>query len=173
LFLEENSLLYELRKWELSDAEDVAYYANNHNISSFLRNGFPHPYTVADAVSYIHSFKEDDPSRICRAIVMDGRAAGSIGVFMQADVYEKSAEIGYWLGEPFWNQGIMTDAIRRMCAIAFKRLPIIRIYAEPFAHNKASRHALEKAGFVLEGILKDSIFKNGHIYDSCIYALLK
>ncbi len=162
-----------LKKWELGDAESVAQYANNKNVADFLRNGFPHPYTFADAVSYIHGYKNDTPERICRAIAVDGNAVGSIGVFAREDVYAKSAEIGYWLGEPFWNKGIMTFAIREMCSLAFENLPILRIYAEPFAHNAGSRRALEKAGFALEGVLKKSIYKNNQIYDSCIYALLK
>jgi ribosomal-protein-alanine N-acetyltransferase len=164
---------FELKKWELGDAESVAQYANNINIADFLRNGFPLPYTAADAVSYIHGYESDTPERICRAIAVDGLASGSIGVFVREDVYAKSAEIGYWLGEPFWNKGVMTSAIRQMCSLAFERLPIVRIYAEPFAHNPGSCRALEKAGFTLEGVLKNSIFKNNRIYDSCIYALLK
>ena len=164
---------FELKKWSLSDAGSIAEYANNKKIANNLRNAFPHPYTLADAVSYIRTFQNEDPGRICRAITIDGRAAGSIGVFTRDDVYSKSAEIGYWLGEPFWNHGIMTQAICRICDMAFFRLPIVRIYAEPFAHNTASRRTLENAGFTLEGILKNSIFKNNKIYDSCIYALLK
>lgn len=164
---------FDLRKWELDDAQSVAQYANNKNIADYLRNRFPHPYTSADAISYIHGYKNDTPERICRAIAVDKNAVGSIGVFMREDVYSKSAEIGYWLGEPFWNKGIMTAAIRQMCVLAFDFFPIVRIYAEPFAHNIGSRRALEKAGFALEGVLKKSICKNNHIYDSCIYALLK
>lgn len=164
---------FELRKWDLSDAQSIALYANNKNIADFLRNAFPHPYTVADAVSYIHRFKDDTPERICCAISIEGMAVGSIGVFAREDVYSKSAEIGYWLGEPFWNKGIMSEAIRRMCTLAFETLPIVRIYAEPFAHNIGSCRALEKAGFMLEGVLKNSIYKNNQLYDSCIYALLK
>ena len=164
---------FELKKWELSDAASVAQYANNKKIADFLRNGFPYPYTDADAVSYIYGFMNDTPERVCRAIAVDGRAVGSIGVFVREDVYSKNAEIGYWLGEPFWNKGVMSSAIRQMCSLAFDSLPIIRIYAEPFAHNTGSCRALEKAGFTLEGVLKNSIFKNNRIYDSCIYALLK
>ncbi len=164
---------FELKKWALSDAGSIAEYANNKKIADNLRNAFPNPYTLADAISYIHAFQNDDPGRICRAIAIDGRAAGSIGVFTREDIYSKSAEIGYWLAEPFWNRGIMTQAIRQICDMAFDRLSIVRIYAEPFAHNSASRRALENAGFTLEGILKNNIFKNNKIYDSCIYALLK
>jgi ribosomal-protein-alanine N-acetyltransferase len=108
-----------------------------------------------------------------RAIEIEGEASGSKGVFFKDDVYSKSAEIGYWLGEPFWNRGIVTEAIKRMCAHTFKNYDIVRIFAEPFAHNSGSRRALEKAGFSLEGILKNSVYKNGYIFDSCMYALIE
>ena len=64
----------------------------------------------------------------------------------------------------------MTDAVRRLCAEAFERLGIVRIYAEPYAYNLGSRRVLEHAGFQLEGVLRKSVFKNGQLYDSCIYA---
>ena len=76
------------------------------------------------------------------------------------------------LGEPYWGQGIMTEAIRQICAYGFAQYDIHRIHAEPFAHNKGSRRCLQKAGFTLEGILRKSVYKNGEILDSCIYALV-
>lgn len=162
-----------LRKWRASDADSIVKYANNKKIADNLRDGFPHPYVLADAQNYIRSMSPDSDARICLAIEAGGEAVGSIGVFLKEDVYRKSAEIGYWLGEPFWGHGIMTEAIRQMCGMAFERLDIVRIYAEPFAYNAGSRRALEKAGFILEGVLRKSICKNGQIHDSCIYALVK
>ncbi len=67
----------------------------------------------------------------------------------------------------------MTNAVKQICKIAFEKFDLERIYAEPFANNIGSRRVLEKAGFNLEGIMKNSVFKNGNIYDSCMYALLK
>ncbi len=104
---------------------------------------------------------------------MDGEAVGSIAVTLKDDVYRKSAELGYWLAEPYWNRGIMTEAVRRICRHAFAAYDIVRIFAEPFACNTASRRVLERAGFTLEGVIKMSVYKNGRMLDSCIYALLK
>ncbi len=104
---------------------------------------------------------------------MNGEAAGSIGIFLQNDVYCKSAEIGYWLGEPFWSKGIMSSAISQLCKFAFENYDLVRIYAEPFSHNTGSRRALEKAGFKLEGEFEKSVFKNNVFYNSCMYALIK
>ena len=164
---------YVLRKWRPEDAGSIVKYADNKKIADNLRDGFPHPYSLSDAQNFIKNIGSDSDGRICLAIEIGGEAAGSIGVFAKEDVYIKSAEIGYWLGEPFWGQGVITDAIREICGLAFGKFDIVRIYAEPYAYNTGSRRALEKAGFALEGVLKKSVCKNGEIFDSCIYALVK
>lgn len=165
---------FELKKWDLEDSRDVAHYANNKKIAANLRNVFPYPYTLEDAEGYVRSCVENNEERqLCRAIVVDGHVAGSVGIFCQTDVYEKSAELGYWLAEEFWGNGIMTKAVKQLCREAFEKFDIIRIYAEPFAYNTGSRRVLEKAGFSLEGIMKKGVCKNGRIYDYCMYALLK
>lgn len=165
---------FELRNWQECDISSIARYANNQKIADYLRNAFPYPYQYSDAVYYVKSCIEaGEQNQCCRAIVVNGEAVGSIGVFIRDDVYCKSGELGYWLGEPFWNQGIMSSAIREICRYVFAHYNIVRIFAEPYAANKGSRKALEKAGFTLEGILKQSVYKNGKIQDSCIYALLR
>ncbi len=153
---------------------DVAKYANNQKVAIKLRNIFPHPYTIEDAKSFINNCINSDNTRQCnKAIVVNDETVGAIGVFLQDDVYCKTAEIGYWLGEAFWNKGIMSAAIKQICGFAFEEYDIVRIFAEPFAYNIGSRKALEKAGFQLEGVLKRSVYKNGQILDSCIYAFTK
>jgi len=97
----------------------------------------------------------------------------SIALFIKNDVYCRSAEIVYWLGEPFWSRGIMSEAIKQFCQTAFKQYNIVRIFAEPYAYNIGSRKALEKAGFVLEGIMKKGVYKDGKFFDYCMYALVK
>lgn len=163
-----------LRKWKLSDAKDVAHFANNKKIADNLRDAFPHPYTLKDAQEFIgNCLSADESEKIFRAIEIDGKAAGSIGVFKGSDIYRKSAELGYWLAEPFWGRGVMSAAAAQICAEAFYKLDIVRIFAEPFATNAASRKVLEKAGFALEGVMKNAAVKNGQIIDYCMYALLK
>ena len=101
-----------------------------------------------------------------------GEAMGSIGVFVGSGVYRRSAELGYWLGEDFWGRGVMSAAIPQLCREALERFDLARIYAQPFARNTGSRRALEKAGFVLERVLRQSVTKSGVLCDSCVYALL-
>lgn len=165
---------FTLEKWDMKYAEDVAFHANNFNVAKNLRNVFPYPYKLSDAEEYIRICMENDEINQCtRAIVVDGHAVGSIGFFLQDDVYEKNAEIGYWLGEAFWKQGIMSRAVKELCDYGFSHYDIVRIYAEPYAYNQGSRRCLEKAGFQLEGILKKNVYKNGEFFDSCIYGLVK
>lgn len=155
-------------------AKSIAEYANNKKIADKLHNAFPYPYRLKDAEEHINACISADESKvILRAIDIDGIAVGSIGIFLKDDVYCKSAELGYWLGEPFWGKGIMTQAVKQICKMAFEKYDIVRIFAEPYADNTASRRVLEKAGFRLEGILRKSVYKKGQIMDSCIYALIK
>ncbi len=165
---------FELRKWRLEDVRDVAHYANNEHIAANLRNVFPYPYTLEDAKAYISSCVENSEERqICRAIIVDGHAVGSIGIFCGSDVYEKSGELGYWLAEEYWKQGIMTEAVKQICREAFEKFDIVRIYAEPFAYNAGSRKVLKKAGFSQEGVIRKGVYKWGKIHDYCIYGLLR
>lgn len=163
-----------LRKCEPYDAAALARRANSENVARNLRDAFPYPYTVADARAYIEScLSADENASLCRAIVIEGEAAGSIGLFRGSDVYRRSAELGYWLAEPYWGKGVMTEAARRICAEGFARWDIERIYAEPFADNAGSRRVLEKAGFALEGVMRRGAYKNGVFHNACMYALLR
>ena len=165
---------FTLRPWQASDASSVARYADNEDIAANLRDVFPWPYSYQDAVAFVEScIRNEGKGQLCRAIEVDGAAVGSIGLFLGTDVYRRSAELGYWLAEPLWGRGIMTAAVAAMCREGFGTWDIVRIHAEPFARNLASRRVLEKAGFALEGTLRRSVFKKGEMLDSCIYALVR
>ncbi len=163
-----------LREWRREDAADVARYADNEKIARNLRDVFPHPYALADAQGFLDICIAGDPeTSLFRAIEIDGRAAGSIALCRGSDVYQKTAELGYWLAEDYWGRGIMTQAVRQLCREGFSRWDIQRIHAEPFAHNAGSRRVLEKAGFSLEGVMRRGVFKRGQVCDFCMYALLR
>lgn len=163
-----------LRPWRTEDAEDLAKAADNPKIAANLRNVFPSPYTLADANWFINDcISKGDSHGFTWAIEVDGKAAGGIGVTLLNDVYEKSAELGYWLSEEYWRQGIMSQAVQIICREAFRTFDIIRIFAEPFAHNAGSRGVLEKAGFTYEGTMRNGVYKNGQVYSYCIYSLLR
>ena len=163
-----------LRKWRLSDAKDLAAALSNEKILNNLRDGLPFPYTEQDAGDYITAMlSADENSTFAYAITVDDRAVGSIGAFRQSNIHRQTAELGYYLAEEYWGRGIMTEAIRQLCGIVFDTTDILRIYAEPFAYNTGSRRALEKAGFALEGIMKNNAVKNGKVLDMALYSLTR
>lgn len=165
---------FELRTWRIEDEESLALAANNLNVAKNLRNTFPNPYTLEDAVWFINdNIANMDRKQINYAIVVDGQAVGGIGIFVKDDVYEKSAELGYWLAENYWRKGIVSTAVQMICKEAFETFDIVRIFAEPFADNAGSRGVLEKAGFTYEGTMRNGVFKNGEIHSYCMYSILR
>ena len=163
-----------MRKWQLSDAADLAAALNNKRILNNLRDGLPFPYTEQDARGYITAMlSAEEDSTFAYAITVGGRAVGSIGAFRQGNIHRQTAELGYYLAEEYWGRGIMTEAVRQLCGIIFDTTDILRIYAEPFAYNTGSRRALEKAGFRLEGVMKNNAVKNGKVLDMALYSLTR
>lgn len=163
-----------IRKWKLSDAKDLAMALSNKKIQDNLRDGLPYPYTEQDGMSYISAMlSADENETFAFAIIVDGKAVGSIGVFRQGNIHRQTAELGYYIAEEYWGKGIMTEAVIQICEYVFEKSDIIRIYAEPFAYNAASCRVLEKAGFQYEGTLRSNAVKNGKVIDMKMYALLK
>ena len=161
---------FTLRPFRDSDLTSLVKYANNYNIAKYLTNQFPHPYTDDDGRKFISSVANNDPVNVF-AIEVNGEAAGAIGIFPQSDIHEKNAEMGYWLAEPFWGNGIMTRAIGETVEYGFKTFDITRIFARPFSINPASQRVLEKAEFTCEARLKNALYKNGSYLDELIYAI--
>lgn len=162
-----------LREWTLTDAASLATYANNIHIWNNVRDYFPHPYSEADGITFISKVlaKPKPPTDI--AIEIGGKAAGGISIVPNEDVERITAEIGYWLGEPFWNKGFMTSVIREIANYAFSNFAITKLYAPVFEHNHASMRALEKAGFIKEAILRKAAIKNNRVIDLHYYTLFK
>ena len=160
-----------LRAWRAADAPSLAKHANNENVASQLRDRFPHPYTLADARQFIQAVSDARPTTLF-AMVVEGDAAGGIGFFPGADVERFSAEVGYWLAEPFWGRGITVEAIRLMSAYAFETCNMLRLFALPFADNARSVRVLEKAGYTREALLRSSSVKYGKVRDQALYALI-
>ena len=162
------------RKWELSDATDLAAALSNKKIQDNLRDGLPYPYTEQDGTDYISAMLSADENEIFAfAITVDEKLVGSIGIFRQGNIHRQTAELGYYIAEEYWGRGIMTEAVRQICAYVFEKSDIIRIYAEPFAYNAASCRVLEKAGFQYEGTLRSNAVKSGEVIDMKMYSLLK
>lgn len=163
-----------IRKWQKTDAPELAKALFNKKVQDNLRDGLPYPYTEENALEYIESIQKADENDVfVFAVVADGKVVGNVGVERQKNVHRLTAELGYYLDEECWGKGIMTEAVKELCAYVFDVSDIVRIFAVTYADNVASCRVLEKAGFLLEGVLKKAAIKNGVIKDLKTYALLR
>ncbi|RCW36633.1 GNAT family N-acetyltransferase [Marinilabilia salmonicolor] len=160
-----------LRPFREEDAPVLARLLNNKKIWNNIRDFVPHPYSEQDARDFIAICRKEDPLYTF-VVEYEEQLAGVVGVVPQKDVYRISAEIGYWLGEPFWGKGIMTEAVKRMVDYGFNDLNLIRIFTGVFDFNKGSHRVLEKAGFKLECIFRKALIKNGVVCDEYRYAII-
>lgn len=161
-----------VRSFREDDARTIAQYANNRRIWLNLRDRFPHPYTIDDARRFLRTVIDENPETAF-AIDVDGEAVGAIGLILHDDVERCSAEIGYWLGEPFWGRGLATEAVKAVTEHAFQEFSLTRVYAVPFAYNTASARVLEKAGYTLEARLRRSAIKDDVVADQLLYSTVR
>jgi [ribosomal protein S5]-alanine N-acetyltransferase len=158
-----------LRAFRITDADRLTLLANNKKISRNLRDGFPNPYTRDDAVKFIQQCLEMQVVTFF-AIEFLGEYVGNISLSPCKDVYRKSAEIGYFIGEPYWNKGIASAAVNLITEYGFKQLDLMRIHTGVYEYNPASQRVLEKCGYNKEGVFIKSIFKEGGFWDEIRYA---
>jgi len=163
---------WQIRSFHPDDAPALAKYANNRNVSRNLWDKHPYPYRLADAEEWIQYAMQQEPETIF-AIASSTEVIGCIGMLPQSDVARLSAEVGYWLGEPFWGQGITTAALQALTEYAFTELGMVRLYATVMEWNPASARVLEKAGYEYEGRLRKSAVKDGQIIDQWLYAMVR
>lgn len=162
----------ELLKWSEAYKPELIELCNSAD-RTFLSNRMPYPYTEENADFWLGMVAEHEgKDGIFRAICCDGKLVGNISVEQKTDVYQKDAEIGYLLKTDMWSKGVMTEAARQICEIAFRELDLLRITGLVYAPNTASRRVLEKNGFALEGMMRQAVVKPGAVYDLCIYGKL-
>ncbi len=161
-----------LRPWSRDDINELARVANDPAIAATLRDGFPSPYTTADARRFIELATGPEPG-LFLAIEIDGKVAGGIGIHPLTDVYRKTAEIGYWLAMPHRGRGIATAAVGAVVPLAFARFAIHRLQAGVFSNNPASMRVLEKNGFIREAVHQEAVVKNGVVLDEVLYVRFK
>jgi RimJ/RimL family protein N-acetyltransferase len=160
-----------LRRLDASDNHIIAVMANNRKVWDNITDVMPHPYSERDADDFISMALNSD-TEIIFAVEFRGELAGVIGLHRQKDVFRLTAEIGYWLGEPFWNKGIATAAVRLATHYGITRLGLVRIYANVYDFNKSSQKVLEKAGYRFECVARKAVIKNGIILDDYRYSFL-
>jgi [ribosomal protein S5]-alanine N-acetyltransferase len=162
-----------LRRWAPSDADSLVQFANNRNIWLRLKDRFPHPYTRLDADLWIGNCMAAAGPASQFAIDLDGLAIGGVGFDPLGDVQRITAEVGYWIGEPFWNRGFATAALLEITRYAFAEFPLQRLQALVFEGNTASCRVLEKAGYTFELRIPRCIVKDGRIADGLLYGRMR
>jgi RimJ/RimL family protein N-acetyltransferase len=160
-----------VRDWTPSDRGALVRFADNRSVWRNLTHMFPNPYTDADADAWFACLADMlEPTHW--AIEVEGHAVGGIGVMVGEGVFSRSADFGYWLGEPYWGRGIMTQAARAVIPYAMSHLDLCRLEAAVFAWNPASMRVLEHCGFVREGVSRASVLKDGELIDRVVYAFV-
>lgn len=162
-----------LRPWRPEDKPALLRHADNPKVARNLSNIFPSPYTESDADAWFEARALDKEPRRIFAIECDGQAAGGIGIHTRDDILARTAEIGYWIGEAHWGRGYATEALKAVVSYAFQTFDYHRLEAYHFGWNPASGRVLEKAGFKLEGCLREQICKNGEFTDAFVYGVLR
>ena len=182
-----------VRRYRLSDIPSLSHHGNNKRIWDNLRNRMPHPYEESDAEFWINRCNDPanwTPSGPWTAetgsqgpklptdytITVDGEAVGSIGLdFGDAwDIYFRTAEIGYWLGEAHWGKGVMGVVVPASVEWSWRTFGVlVRLNAEVNTGNVGSRRTLEKAGFQVEGERKWAFVKNGVLGDVVFMGMVR
>ncbi len=160
--------MIQIRPWQKQDAQTLASIANNRKVWNNVRDQLPNPYTVMDALQWMNHIKDHHPEQNL-AILYNGQVVGNIGCKLQEDVYRKSIEIGYFVGEDFWGKGIATAAVELFVQHLIKNFQPVRIYAEVFAYNESSMKVLLKNGFFLESIRRKAAIKNNELVDDYVW----
>jgi RimJ/RimL family protein N-acetyltransferase len=159
------------------DVEPLAKAANSPKVAQFMTNRFVHPYTVDVARSWIAQATSASPMRdfaICLPDSDGGVVIGGIGLKMRDDIQYRTMEIGYWLGEEHWNQGIATEAVTAFSDWAFRTFPhLLRLEAGVIAGNIASGRVLDKAGFKREGRQRKAVEKHGVVRDILMHVMFR
>ena len=160
-----------LRPWQAGDEDALVRYADNGNVARYLRDTFPHPYTHTAAERWVAYNASVQGPTLDFAITLEGEAIGGIGFLRNEDMFRCALELGYWLAEPFWGRGLIAEAIAAVVDYAFATFPEITVVqARHVAANAASGRALLKAGFELEGRLRDAAIKGGLVSDVLVYS---
>lgn len=161
-----------LRPLTHEDAEELQILGNNKNIWRWVRDRFPYPFTLEDAHDYLERLSKNE-LRFYRAIEFEGKLVGVIGLRRREFIYRYSAELGYWIGQPYWNMGFATTTIKAMLKIAFEDWELERVDAFTMQGNEASQRVLEKSEFTYEGVKRKGMYKDGNFHDELFYSILK
>jgi RimJ/RimL family protein N-acetyltransferase len=161
-----------LRPWRRGDGAALVRAADNPNVARYLRDRFPHPYTLDDARAWIEINESSDPQTHF-AVTIDDVPIGGAGFILHDREERTTAEVGYWIAEPHWGRGIASAALRVLTDYAFATHGLERISSVVMHPNTASQRVLEKVGYEREGVMRRAVVKNGEIYDLMVFAKIR
>ncbi|SKA93012.1 Protein N-acetyltransferase, RimJ/RimL family [Prosthecobacter debontii] len=163
-----------LRPFDLSDAERVRTLAGDPKIAATTQN-VPHPYQEGMAETWIAShpalFESGEAVNLAVVLKVTGELIGAIGFV--ACKRHRRAELGYWIGVPFWGQGYCTEAAKAVIQYGFEGLGYHKINSCHIAGNPASGRVMEKSGLTREGVLVDEVFKDGAFHTVMTYGIIR
>jgi RimJ/RimL family protein N-acetyltransferase len=161
-----------LRSYLPQDAPLLARYASDARVAEHMRETEVREYSVDEAAAWIELVRSQTPESQF-SIAADGLIIGGIGLELQTDVYAHSAELSYWIAQPYWGRGFATRAVAALTDHAFARMRLARLYARVFDGNAASQRVLEKCAYEVEGRLRKAVVKDGRYVDQFLYAKLR
>lgn len=152
------------------DIPDLVPLIGDHRIAATTLR-IPHPFAEKDAREYLNSAVKPDELRLGIRLRKNGAFLGGIG--LHPDPQHKRAELGYWIGVPYWGQGYATEAGRAVVKYGFEKAQLNRIFAAHFKHNPSSGRVLQKIGMKYEGCMRHNVLKWGQFVDVELYSILR
>jgi [ribosomal protein S5]-alanine N-acetyltransferase len=164
------TLRLRLRPYSESDITELVPLIGAREVAATTQR-IAHPYTERNARDFIAKTRTDDEVRLAVTLRSDGHLCGGVGLRLESE--QQRAELGYWIGVPYWGNGYATEAARAMLAYGFETLKLHRIVATCMAHNSASSKILKKLGMRFEGCLRQHQYKWGQFVDLECYGILR
>lgn len=162
-----------LRAPTLNDLSDIVNHINNPKIADATAT-IPHPYKQENAVSWVKMAAEGFEKKELYIFGIQHQKVGELigGIGLHLNPTHHQAELGYWLSEIYWNQGMMTEAMASVINFGFEKLNLHKIYAIHFTKNPASGRTMIKNGMIQEGLRRDHVLKNNEFRDIAEYGIL-
>ncbi|KAJ5066671.1 putative gnat family [Anaeramoeba ignava] len=159
----------ELRPLKETDVSRITELLQDKRISDFAAK-IPYPYTENHATIFIN-YTNNHLNELNFAIILETELIGIIGLIFEPE--NKMAEIGYWIGSPYWGNGYATEAAKALIDFAFNHLDVNKVHGKVYSHNNASARVLEKVGMVREGFRKKHALHGDEYFDLIEFGIFK
>lgn len=163
-----------LRPVSLDDADEIETLVSERDVAATTAS-IPHPYPKGGAAEYIRhdlsKFQRGASVQFIARTLESGTLIGAVGLAI--DTQHQRAEIGYWIGKPFWNSGFCTEAAEAVLDYAFRELGLNRVFAHHMTINPASGRILSKLGMQREATLCQHVVRFGAAQDVDIYGITR